>query len=154
VSKSKSKSKVPRTIRRLFPNVTTCVDATTPAVIEVERRDVTAARRMEADGCAMAKAICRERKADGAAVGLTFSYIIEGNKATRYETPASVAREITSFDRSEIFEPGTYQLVPVVPSHRMGRAKPESSGSNTNRHGKRPAVHKETLNVRNMRTAK
>lgn len=145
--------KAPRSITRLFPNVTKCVDAKKPVDIEVTPRDVSKSDAKSFTNCAMARAVCREWKADSAAIGLTYSYVVKGNTAVRFQTPDSVQREIVSFDRKADFAPGTYHLAAVPPSQRR---KPSRSGAKKKSapHGpKRRVFHKETLNVREMRKA-
>src|SRR5271154_229036 len=100
MSGKKSKSSIPRSLRRLFPNVKSVTDSTENVVVEVKDSDNKSGRRKAATGCAMAKAVCRQFHADGAIIGLSKSYIIKGDKAIRFETPSSVQREITSFDRN------------------------------------------------------
>lgn len=166
--KSKNKknaNNLPRTVRRMFPNVETCTDSNSPVTITVQKKDVSSARRMQADGCAMAKALCREKGVDGAIVGLGYTYLIKGNKAVRFQTTETVAREITSFDRHDDFAPGTYKLSAVPPSQRRevaaARARENSAArrrektDNRKRHDAadtvKRVVHSETLRVRSMR---
>lgn len=139
---------VPRQIRQLFPSVTRCVDATEPVEISVTKKDCASGEKLSADECAMARAARRQMHADGACIGMSYSYIVSGTTAVRYATPASVAREITSFDRHGDFAPGEYLLSAIVPSQRLGRRhKRKHSGP---KNAKR-IVHNETVRVRTMR---
>ncbi len=142
--------KPPRSVVALFPNVTSCTDARTPVGISVSKSDVKSSTSGAPQDCAMAKAICREWKADSALVGLSYSYVIKGNKAVRFMTPQSVAREIVSFDRQHDFAPGNYHLAAIPKSQRRkkpgGPRKPRASHQ-----PKRRVFHGETLNVRSMR---
>lgn len=158
MNKKNNKNKtLPRSIKRLFPQVTSVTDSSRPISITVEKKDVASARRMEADGCAMAKALCREKGVDGAIVGIGVSYLIKGNTAVRFNTPATVAREITSFDRHDDFDPGEYQLSAISPSQRFDRprTRPKNKMDARNRHdsadSQKRVIHKETLRVRSMR---
>ncbi len=133
-------------LRRHFPKVTEVVDATRGVKVVVKESDNVVGRKNQPTECAMAKAMKREFDADGIIIGLSTSYIIRGEKATRYETPETVSREITSFDRHQDFAPGVYGLAPVSPSRRSGQPSGKSSGRKT-----RPIVHKRTVRVRTLR---
>lgn len=125
---------IPIAVRRSFPQVRKVVDARERASVQITRGDCGRGARIGNPGeCAMARACKRQYGADGAIIGLARSYIIQGDKATRYDTPNSVGREITSFDRRAGFTPGTYHLAAVAPSGRFGvrpgrpRGKPNGS---------------------------
>lgn len=146
------KLRPPRSILRLFPDLTSCTDAKRPVGIEVKNRDVAGSKPGDPAACAMARAICREWHADAAVIGLTNSFVIKGKTAMRFKTPESVAREIVSFDREAGFSPGSYHLAPVPKSQRRSRKKPSAPKSPTaNRKAKRVMFHKEALRVRNMK---
>jgi hypothetical protein len=117
----KTGAKLPRSVRKAFPNVKTVVDATQPIEIAVEAKDCKGAVRMNPSKCALARAARRELKAEGAIIGMSTSYLIQGDKAVRFHTPASVRTEIVSFDRHDDFEPGEYYLIPKSPTGRFGR---------------------------------
>lgn len=116
----KGKAKLPRSIRRLFPNVKNAYDSDKAIEVSVEKRDCNEAKRRDPAECALARAAKRELHADGAVIGISTSYIIKGDKAIRFATPESVRREIVSFDRHQDFEPGTYHLPPKPPTNRLG----------------------------------
>jgi hypothetical protein len=62
----------------------------------------------------------REKDYDGAVISVAISYLIRGDRAMRYRTPSSVAREIVSFDRHADFTPGRYALaVPTAYHHKL-----------------------------------
>ena len=86
-NKNKNKNKIPRSLHRLFPNVTKVSDSTVPVVVNVNAHDNKTARKGEADNCAMAHAVVRELKADGAVIGVGKSWIIKGDHAVRFTTP-------------------------------------------------------------------
>ncbi len=144
--------KPPRSILKLFPDLTKCTDAKQPAGIEVTTKDVANSRPGDPAACAMARAICREWHADAAVIGMTDSYVIKGNSAVRFQTPESVSREIVSFDRKAGFAPGKYHLGSVSKSLRRtskgrgGKKRPTAS-----HRPKRVVFHKESLRVRSMR---
>lgn len=116
----KTSIKLPRSIKRMFPNVETAVDATRPVEVSVNRRDCKIAEKMNPSECALAKAAKRELNADGVIIGISTSYVIRGTQAIRFDTPESVRREIVSFDRHQDFAPGDYYLTPKSPSDRIG----------------------------------
>ena len=151
--KKRMKKKIPRSLRRLFPQIKECVDSTSPHDVFVTAGDCKNARKMEGDACAMARAVVRQEKADGALIGMAYSYIIKGDKATRYQTSHAIGREITSFDRHEDFQPGEYRLSAVSPSQRLGKRPSGPRGKDTGGHEKGRKVHKETVNVRSFRRA-
>lgn len=115
-----SKVKLPRSVKRLFPEVEVVVDATRPVEISVNRRDCKVSKRLMASECALATAGKRELNADGVIIGMGTSYVIKGKKAIRFATPNSVKHEIVSFDRHQDFAPGDYYLVPKSPTARLG----------------------------------
>ncbi|HMH81381.1 MAG TPA: hypothetical protein VK531_00815 [Gemmatimonadales bacterium] len=141
--------KLPRSIRRLFPQVTNVRDAGRGVHVAVTQKDSDGGKRMKASECALAIAAKREFEADGVIIGMSVSYLIKGDTAIRYRTPASVSRELVSFDRHHDFAPGTYALAAVAPSQRFGvqyerrPGKDHPSRSRINR-----IVHKETVRVR------
>jgi hypothetical protein len=117
VSKGKSALGI---VRKYHPQVNRVVDAKKPITIEVTAKDCRSGKSGKASSCAMARAF--EREYDGAIVSLSTAYIIKGDKATRYQVPQSVSREIVSFDRSHKFEPGEYAL--NAPSHyKLGQKR-------------------------------
>jgi hypothetical protein len=114
---------IPRSVKKLFPNVNKVKDAKANVKVVVSKKDSIDGKKKQASECAMAKAVCRQFKADGAIIGLGFSYIIKKNTAIRFATPASVQREIISFDRHHDFESGNYNLIKVSESQRLGFKK-------------------------------
>jgi len=121
---AKAKSvKLPSSIRKMFPNVTSAVDASKPVEVSVSKKDCTDAKKLDPTECALARAAKRELHVDGVIIGMSSSYIIHGTVAIRYHTPESVQREIVSFDRHQDFEPGDYHLVPKSPSNTFGQTR-------------------------------
>lgn len=123
------------------------IDATKPVEVTVTAKDGAAGRKLDEHECAMAKAVCRKPGVDGAIIGVSYSYVIQGDTATRYKTPVSVSREIVSFDRHRDFAPGQYGLSPISPSQRLGVRTGSRGEKNRNRHTN-PIVHKATARVR------
>ncbi len=118
-----------RRVQRLFPKVETVSDATTGRVtVRVQETDTKKAEAGAESRCALARAACRQLKLNGAIIGLSYSYLIQGTHATRYTTPVTVGREMVSFDRSQDFDEGTYHLAPVSKSNRLGVVRSYKSG--------------------------
>lgn len=154
MARAKKKVKLHRKgfLRTKFPRVREVVDATRGVRVSVKPRDTIEGRKNQPTECAMAKAMRRDFDADGIIIGLSYSYLIKGEKATRFKTPASVAREITSFDRHHDFAPGEYGLSAISPSQRLGLDKSEERKRRASRvtHPSR-LVHKETVRVRTLK---
>lgn len=110
----------PRSITKHFPQVKTIIDAKAPVTVHVNKKDCSDSISLDANECALAKAVKREFKADAAVIGLSTSYIIKGTKAIRFDTGMRIAREIVSFDRNHDFEPGSYRLVPKAKGNKLG----------------------------------
>jgi len=136
----KSKSHALSRIKKYFPNVTTVSDEIKKGiVIHVEERDCQNSKKGNFDECALALAVKRELKVDGALIGTAYSYLIKGTHAVRYKTPETVTREIVSFDRHKDFSEGTYFLMRVNPSNRLGYSKSSRAKPRTE---KRPVIHR------------
>lgn len=133
---------LPRSVRRLFPNVKFAVDADRAIEVLVEAKDCKDAESLNPSECALARAAKRELHADGVIIGLGASYVIKGDKAVRYHTPASVQREIVSFDRSHDFAPGTYHLPPKSPTVRFGVEKQRKDSRKNHGNGSKVAKRK------------
>jgi hypothetical protein len=99
-------------IHKYHPEVKTVVDAKRAVRVDVTSEDCAKGNKKAPNLCAMARAFEREKNYDGAIISTTVSYLIRGDKATRFMTPESVAREIISFDRHADFTPGRYTLKP------------------------------------------
>lgn len=142
---AKKTIKLPRSVKRLFPNVEHCVDATKPVEVSVNRRDCKEAKRLNPSECALAKAARRELHADGVIIGMSTSYIIRGKQAIRFDTPGSVKREIVSFDRHQDFAPGDYYLTPKSPTGRLGQYN--KTRTNKNKEIKRKYHHSARVRI-------
>lgn len=120
VGKKAKKLKLPRSLTRSFPNVTTAIDADKPIEVSVSMKDCTDGQKLNPANCALARAAKRELHADAVVIGLSSSYVIKGKTAVRFHTPESVRREIISFDRNQDFAPGDYYLAPKSPASKLG----------------------------------
>jgi len=129
-----------RRLQRYFPNVETVVDATEPVLISVENVDNKNATKKDPLNCALVQACKRMKIADGAMIGMAFSYLVNGTTAIRYKTSNTTSREITTFDRHKHFMPGRdYRLSPVAPASRLGRKKP--TGPKKKKNGTHKPMH-------------
>lgn len=119
-TKKQTKQPAPRSIRRIFPQVKYVKDATKAVEVHVKKTDCNSATKLDPMECALAKAAKREYHADAAVIGISSSYIIQGDTAIRYDTGNRISREIVSFDRHGDFAPGVYTLTPKSPTSRLG----------------------------------
>jgi len=133
----RTKTNLPRSLARLYPNVKVVVDASEPIQIEVNKKDCDEAKAKDPTNCALARAVKRSYKADAAIIGISSSYVITGDKAIRFDTPASVQREIVTFDRHHSFEPGEYNLNPKAPTARLGSYHHRDHGKGGTKNGKK-----------------
>ena len=139
---------LPRSVRRLFPNVKFAVDADSAIDVSVNAKDCKDAEKLNPSECALARAAKRELKADGVIIGLGASYVIKGDKAVRYHTPESVQREIVSFDRHHDFAPGDYHLPPKSPAVRFGMPTYRGKRSKSKPGDPKTAKHKVHTSAR------
>jgi hypothetical protein len=119
-------------VRKYHPGVKTVVDAKRPVRFEVTEEDGTQGHRKTPNNCAMVRAL--ERQYDHAVVSLGVAYLIKGDRAVRFKTPESVAREIVSFDRHSDFAPGRYTLSPYNRRVTKKSAKSPSGSSGYKKH--------------------
>ncbi len=149
--------KVPRSIARAFPQVKHVVLARRPVMVEVSAKDCADGKKLQTEECALAVATKRQFHADGVAIRLSDSYVIKGNKAIRFATPVSVAREIVSFDRHQDFAPGRYRLSAARPAwahpgkhHQGGDNKNHGSSDRTQKVHKSSKPNHRTVRVRTV----
>lgn len=124
-------------VQTYFPQVTRVNDAEKPIIVEVTKPDVDWSNDKDHKTCALAVACKRMFHADGVIIGMTVSYIIKGNTATRYSNCATVSREITSFDRKAGFDTGFYHLSAPSPSMRFGVSRTKGTSGKPNPDKKR-----------------
>lgn len=146
MTKNKTRIPLPRSVKKLFPQVEYAVDADRPVEVSVSAKDCKEARRLSPDECALARAAKRELKADGIIIGMSTSYVIRGKHAVRFATPESVSREIVSFDRHQDFAPGDYYLTPKAPSSKLGTSYKGIAGGK-NKDAKRKIHHSARVRV-------
>jgi hypothetical protein len=140
-------SSLPRSLKKLFPQVETSVDADYPIEVLVNQDDCDGATQLDPTNCALARAAKRDLKADAVIIGLNTSYIIRGKNAVRFATPERVQREIVSFDRNHDFEPGNYKLVPKAPTSRLGQSIQKKSKGGANKTATRKVHHSARVRI-------
>lgn len=140
-----SKSAVPRSLKRKFPELESISDSDEKIEVSVTDKDCEVATKKDSNNCALAKATKRQFQADAVVIGMSSSYVIKDNKAIRFQTPEAVCREIISFDRHGDFEPGEYKLVPKSGSNRLGNYKYEK---HDRRPKKQPRIYHKTARIR------
>jgi hypothetical protein len=121
-------------IRKYFPKVEFVEDATKAEIVEVTASDNAHSDVKSHRTCALALACKRFFRADGVIIGLSTSWIVRGNKATRFHNSGTTSREITSFDRKAGFDVGRYLLTPAPECNRLGTKRaydPVRSGKRT-----------------------
>ena len=113
------------------------IDATKDLKIKVTKPDVKAARKNDPSNCAAAIATKRQLKAE-VEVHISRTYVKDNKNKVwiRFLTPESVSREITSFDRSSIFELGNYILKAPHAGQKLGiyRGKSTKTGGGKRRY--------------------
>lgn len=138
-------------IQKIFPQVKTVKDSKKSIAINVTKADSKAGRKKDFAHCALAKACVRTKIAEGAIIGLTTSYLINGTTATRYKTSVAVSREITSFDRHQDFAAGkAYKLMSVPPT--MTFEKHNRRYKSSGRNGKQKKIIHRTAFVRKLKS--
>lgn len=143
-------------IQKNFPSVTRVRDSKGGIKLEVTEKDCKTASKKDPNNCALAKACKRQLNIDGAIIGISYSWLIKGNTATRFQTGENVSREIVSFDRHHDFAPGKgYSLRKVTGGNRLGynRIKKGLHGK-TNRKQRpspRKVIYHKTSNVRTIK---
>jgi len=111
-------------LKKQFPQIESVKDSNKTIEVEVTSKDSSGGRKKDPQSCALAKACVRNKIADVAIIGLSYSYLIKGNKATRYRTSVIVGREITSFDRHQDFASGAYyKLSKISKSNRLDKRR-------------------------------
>lgn len=117
-------------------------------MVRVKEVDTKEGKKKDPAGCALARACVREHIADGAIIGIGYSWLVKGKVATRYKTSTSVGREIVSFDRHQDFATGVdYKLSRVAPSARLDRKVSPSRGPHLTHKPDTDKIHK-TANIR------
>lgn len=122
------------------------VDGKDRAFVTVTATDVIKAKEKNSKHCALARAAMRLPKVNAAYFFLKTAYLEYDDKIMRYELPTSVQKEIVSFDRAQIFDPGVYQLSPPPSSRNPKKRKKYDKARNSGR--RQVARPKATANER------
>lgn len=141
---------VPRAISRLFPDVKFVEESDKYVTVRVSKNDCNGAKEMDPTNCALARAVKKEFSADGVVIGMSTSYVINGKKAIRFETPMAVRQEIISFDRHHDFEPGEYYLKPASKSNKLGAENVKKQKDERTRHDNNVRTYHRTARVRQL----
>jgi hypothetical protein len=88
------------------------VDATDRMLILVTDDDVVRAKKMDSKHCALARASMRLPNVHAAYFFRSTAFLEYANRIVRFKLPASVQKEIVSFDRAQIMASGVFQLTP------------------------------------------
>lgn len=118
------------------------IDSDNDLEINITKNDVLRAKRNEPANCAAAIATKRILGKD-VEVHISRTYVKSNKKWIRYLTPESIAREIVSFDRAGIFDPGNYIFKTPTISQRLGNPR---SGHQIS--GKKNRKQHSTNNIR------
>jgi hypothetical protein len=121
-------------IRKFVPGVTSVRDADDDLIVTVTDRDEKVSKKKDHNECAMATAVKRQEHATSVIISASTAYVIKGAEAVRYKVPEAVSREVVSFDRGSMFEPGEYKLKAQPKCSRLGTwrgkaTKPDNSHS-------------------------
>jgi hypothetical protein len=145
MSKKAKKKYVKKGTIKMFDGMPV-VDATEDIEINITAADVRNSKKKDPGGCAAAVAGKRELHTP-VKVFLSRVYVKNPKKAewVRFITPSSVAREIVSFDRSSLFEPGEYKFKAPGKTARLGYDTRRRPNNDHDRKKKKPHV---TANVR------
>ena len=135
-------------VKKFFPQVTSVVDATRKARIEVTQKDVSSKAVKDHNACAMAVACKRKFNLDGVIISRSIAYLIKGKQARRFKLPMSISREIVAFDRGAGFEPGVYEF--GKPNEKLGSRVGRKLDPNRDRSGKNKRFRHLTTNVRHV----
>lgn len=120
MEKKMSKYSALKVVQKFFPHVSKVNDAAKDEVVSVLASDVKKSVRKDHNRCAMAEALKRQDNAKAVIVSASLAYVIKHNTATRYKLPEAIRKEIVSFDRNGVFEPGDYLMKKPPKSARLG----------------------------------
>ncbi len=120
------------------------VDASDDLDIEIRAGDVSSATQKDPANCAAANAAKRVLQTE-VEVHLSRIYIKDKKRWIRFITPEHISREIVSFDRGAVFEPGEYTFKAPSGSQRLGSYR--HRGGKPSRTGKRQK-NRVTMNIR------
>jgi hypothetical protein len=133
------------------------VNAREPLVLQVKDIDVNMAQERNSKCCAFVRACERQLAIEAAFFFRTTAYLEYEDKLVKYQLPQSVQKEIVSFDRSKIMQPGVYQLSKPFKSTSPAAVKKRDARKPKGRHPgrgdgpiKRKVLIHRTQGVRTM----
>lgn len=127
-----------KTVQKYFPKVTEVVDGTERIELLVVESDCKYGIEGDPRSCAFARAAQREH--NGAIVGISTVYIVDGKKATRYRHEEG--KRLKNFDKGlEELRPGTIVLFPFSATSRFGGGRKHRSISSGPRGKQKRAFH-------------
>lgn len=99
-------------------------DAKEHVKVVVTMADVVLAKKADSKHCALARATMRLPRVNAAYFFRSCAFVEYPDAMIKYQLPASVQKEIVSFDRAGVFAEGTYMLSPISPKKQAAqRAK-------------------------------
>lgn len=128
-------------------------DADKPMTITVNKADVRAGAKKNANTCAMANAVCRQTGAVAAKIHFSRAYVKKNGQWLRFTVPPALRSEVLAFDRGGEFAPGEYRLGPIQPTLRLDRPaekrwKPDYNKTRKSATGKRRKPYHVVSGVR------
>lgn len=91
-------------------------DGAANLLVTVTNHDVVNAKKANSKHCALSRASMRIPGVAAAYFFRTTAFLEYKDRILRFKLPTSVQKEIVSFDRSQIFAPGVYQLSTSPPT--------------------------------------
>lgn len=120
------------------------VDAAQDVTVTITAADVKNSKKKNPGACAAA--VAGERRFHKPVkVFLSRMYVKDKDKWVRFVTPDNIAREIISFDRAQMFEPGDYKFKAPSPGQRLGTYTHRTNKENQTRNRRTQHI---TTNVR------
>src|SRR4029079_17225927 len=113
-------------------------DGAERVLVTVTATDVIKAKKADSKHCALSRATMRLPNVNAAYFFRSTAFIEYPDRIVRFSLPASVQKEIVSFDRAQIMAPGVYQLTPVAP----GRSPKEAAAYRKSRRVKQKRLER------------
>lgn len=134
-----------QTLTRLFPEVRWVQDQAEDIGIVVTADDIRNAQPGNPARCAVVLAAKRLPEVGGSLISKTVSYLIKGDLACRYITPANTWVRLVVFDITGKAEPGIYVLkAPTESSRLLGMQRRQAASDAARRSTKRYPPSTET----------
>lgn len=130
------------------------VDSASPVLVTVTNHDVVNAKKANSKDCALSRAALRTPQVQAAYFFRNKAFLEYGDKIVRFQLPPSVQKEIVSFDRSQIFAPGIYQLSAISPANTPVQAKKHRSKKKREERARIRTLKQSAADQRRALTAK